>query len=84
MFFKANYEKIPEYGGIPMISTNDIRACIPAPFNGRDTDLLAGEAAFDVLKNTVINPEGMSINWGYRMSWGGNGESWTLLPLVLK
>ena len=26
MFFKANYEHIPEYGDIPMISTNDIRA----------------------------------------------------------
>ena len=62
MFLKANYEHIPEYGDIPIISTNDIRKCIPARFNGRDTDFLAAEAAFDVLENTLIHPDGMLIN----------------------
>ena len=63
-FLKANYEHIPDYGDIPMIFSSDIRSCIPARFNGRDTDLLAAEAAFDVLENTLIHPDGMSINWG--------------------
>lgn len=34
MFFKVNYEHIPVYGEIPMISSNYIRACIPARLNG--------------------------------------------------
>ena len=62
MLLKANYEHIPEDGDIPMISTNDIRVYIPARFNGRDTDLLAAEAAFDVLENTLIHPDGMFVN----------------------
>ena len=62
MFLKANYEHIPAYGDIPMISSSDIRSCIPARFNGRDTDLLAAEAALDVLENTLIHPDGMFIN----------------------
>ena len=63
MFLKANYEHIPEYGDIPMmISSSDISSCIPVRFNGRDTDLLAAEAALDVLENTLIHPDGMFIN----------------------
>ena len=46
----------------PQVFGNDIRACIPERLNGRDTDLLAAEAAFDVLENTLIHPDGMSIN----------------------
>ena len=45
-----------------MISSNDIRACIPARFNGRDTDLLAAEAAIDELENTEIPADGMTMN----------------------
>ena len=60
MFLKANYEHIPDYGDIPMISSSDIRSCIPARFNGRDTDLLAAEAALDVFENTLIHPDGIS------------------------
>ena len=62
MFLKAIYEHIPEYGHIHMISSNDIRACIPAWFNRRDTDLLAAEAVFDVLENTEIPTDGMTLN----------------------
>ena len=32
-----------------------------ARFNGRDIDLLAAEAAIDVIQNTVIHPDGMTI-----------------------
>ena len=59
---KANYELIPVYGDIHMISSNDIRACIPARFNGWDTGLLAAEAAVDVLENTEIPADGMTMN----------------------
>ena len=62
MFLKVNYEHILENGDIPMISTNDICAGIPSRFNGRSTDLLTAEAAFDVFENTLIHPDGMSIN----------------------
>ena len=51
MFFKAAYEHIPDYGAIPMIATKDIRACLPARFTGKDTNLVAAGAAFDVLNN---------------------------------
>ena len=61
MFVKAKYEHIPEYGDIH-ISSNDIRACIPARFNGRDTDLLAAEAVIDELENTEIPADGMTMN----------------------
>ena len=62
MFLKVNYEHTPKYGDIPMISTHDIRACIPARFNGRDTDLLAAEAVIDELENTEIPADGMTMN----------------------
>lgn len=50
VFLKANYERIPANGDIPMIAANDIlRTCVPARFNGRETGLVASEASFDVL-----------------------------------
>ena len=48
--------------GTYMISSNDIRACIPARFNGRDTDLLVAEAVIDELENTEIPADGMTMN----------------------
>ena len=48
MFLKANYENIPEHEDIPMVAAKDIRAFLPERFTGRDTDLVATEAAFDV------------------------------------
>ena len=33
--------------------------------------MLAAEAAIDVIQNTVIHPDGMTINLGYWMAWGG-------------
>ena len=45
-----------------MISSNDIRACIPARFNGQDTDFLAAEAVIDELENTEIPADGMTMN----------------------
>ena len=32
-----------------MIAAKDIRACLPARFTGKDSDMVAAEAAFDVL-----------------------------------
>lgn len=51
LFLKANYELIPDLKDIPTIAAKDVRACIPARFKGDDADLLAAEAAFDVLDN---------------------------------
>lgn len=63
MFLKANYEHIPACENIPMISSDDIRAYIPARFDGRDTDLLVAEAVFDVLENTEAPPvDGMTVD----------------------
>ena len=55
MFLKAAFEHIPDYGAIPMIATKDIRACLPARFTGKDADLVAAEAAFDVLNNPAAS-----------------------------
>lgn len=52
MFLYANFEHIPALKDIPMIAAKDIRACLPARFNGGDADLTAAEAAFDVINNT--------------------------------
>lgn len=63
MFLKANYEHIPAYADIPRIAAKDIRSCIPARFKGHDTDLVAAEAAFDVLDNgEAPTADGMDIN----------------------
>lgn len=51
MFLKANFAHIPKFGDIPSIASKDIGACLPARFKGEDPDLLAAEAAFDVLAN---------------------------------
>ena len=53
MFLKANYEHIPDQENIPMVAAKNIRACLPERFSGKDTDLVAAEAAFDVLTNTA-------------------------------
>ncbi|CAN0227592.1 unnamed protein product [Ascophyllum nodosum] len=58
MFLKANYEHIPEHEHIPMVAAKDIRACLPERFTGKDTDLVAAEAAFDVLTNTATPTAG--------------------------
>ena len=51
MFLKANFAYIPKLGNIPSIASKDISACLPARFKGGDPDLVAAEAAFDVLTN---------------------------------
>ena len=56
MLLKTNYEHISAYGVIPMIYSNDIRACVPARFNGLDLHLLAAQSAFDVLVNNEAPP----------------------------
>ena len=48
ILFKANFEHIPDYRAISMIAAKDIRACLPARLTGRDSVLVAAEAAFDV------------------------------------
>ena len=53
MFLKANYEHILDHENIPMIAAKNIRACLLERFSGKDTDLVAAEAAFDVLTNTA-------------------------------
>ena len=53
MFLKANYEHIPDHENIPMVAAKNIRACLPERFNGKDADLVAAKAAFDVLTNTA-------------------------------
>ena len=55
MFVQANFEHIPDYGAIPMIAAKDVRACLPARFNGKDAYLVAAEAAFDVLNNPAAS-----------------------------
>lgn len=55
MFCKANFDKIPAFKNIPVIAAKDIRTCLPTRFMGNNSDLMAAEAAFDVLKNTA-NP----------------------------
>ena len=57
MFCKANFDLIPALKNIPIITAKDIRKCLPACFKGDNTDLLAAEAAFDVLNNTAIPTE---------------------------
>ena len=54
MFLKENFEHIPvSKDMIPAtIAAKDVRACLPSRFHGRDADLVAAEAAFDVLSNT--------------------------------
>ncbi|CAM9505990.1 unnamed protein product [Ectocarpus sp. 8 AP-2014] len=54
MFLKANFEHIPATKQIPVIATENIRSCLPARFYGRDPDLLAAEAALDILQNATI------------------------------
>ena len=69
MFFRANYEHTPAYGDIPTIPANDIHTYIPARFNGRDTDLVAVEAAFDVLEYILTPPaDGMAMYYGYSIA----------------
>lgn len=53
MFLNANFDHIPPLKQIPMIAANNIRSCLPARFHGRDSDLMAAEAIFDVLSNTA-------------------------------
>ncbi len=57
VFCKANFDLIPALKNIPIIAAKDIRKCLPACFKGENTDLIAAEAAFDVLNNTVIPTE---------------------------
>lgn len=54
LFLKANFEHIPATKEIPVVAAKNIRSCLPARFYGRDPDLLAAEAALDVLQNTAI------------------------------
>ena len=58
MFLKANYEHIPEHDNIPMVVAKDIRAYLPEWFTGEDTDLVAAEAAFDVVINAAAPTAG--------------------------
>lgn len=53
MFLKENFDHIPAWKDVPTIAADDIRACLPARFGGRDPDLVTAEAAFDVLNNTA-------------------------------
>lgn len=48
-----------------MIAANDIRACIPARFNVRDTESMAAEAAFGVLENAEARKQydGVGGQW---------------------
>ena len=55
MVLKANFEHIPDHGAILMIAGKDIRACLPTRFTGKDADLVAAEAAFDVLNNPAAS-----------------------------
>ena len=58
MFLKANYEHIPEHDNIPMVVAKDIRTYLPEWFTGEDTDLVAAEAAFDVVINAAAPTAG--------------------------
>ena len=58
MFLKTNYEYIPEHEDIPMVVAKDIRAYLPEWFTGKDTDLVAAEAAFDVFTNAAAQTAG--------------------------
>ena len=73
MLLKANFEHIPDNGAVPMIAGKNIRACLPARFAGKDADMVAAEAAFDVLNNlaasTTLN---IGTDEGSR-SLGGEG-----------
>ena len=65
MFLEANSQHITNYGAIPMIAPKDIRACLPARFTGKDVDLVAAEAAFDLLNNpTASATQDMGIDEG--------------------
>ena len=55
ILLKANFQHIPDHGATPMIAAKDIRACLPARFPGKDADLVAAEAAFDVLINPAAS-----------------------------
>lgn len=57
MFIQANFHLIPAYNDIPMVDAKDIRKCLPARFNGKDTDLLEAEAALDPLSNNISPAE---------------------------
>ena len=72
MFLKANFEHIPAFRQIPMIAAKNIRACLPARFHGHDSDLMAAEAAFDVLTNTA-NPTADDIGLEGWIKRGGAG-----------
>eukprot|EP00752_Nemacystus_decipiens_P010971 g9750.t1 len=54
MFLKENFEHIPAAKDMisATISAKEVQACLPSWFHGRDADLVAAEAAFDVLSNT--------------------------------
>ena len=54
IFLKANYEHIPKHEDILMVAAKDIRAYLPEWFTGKDTDLVAAEATFDVLTNAAV------------------------------
>ena len=53
MLLKANLEHIPDYGAILVIAGKDIRTFFPARFTGKD--LVAAEAALDVLNNPATS-----------------------------
>ena len=55
IILEANFEHIPDYVAIPIIAGKDIRACLPLRFTGMDADLVAAEAAFDVLNNPAAS-----------------------------
>lgn len=59
MFVHANFEHVPPFKDIPIIAEKDIRACLPARFNGGDADLAGAEAAFDVIDNTNTSDLGL-------------------------
>ena len=63
--FQASFEHIPDFGAIPNIAANDTRACLLARFSGKDADLVAAEAAFDVLNNPAAsNTQDMGMGEG--------------------
>ena len=55
IFLKANFEHIPDFGATSTNAAKDIRACLPTRFTGKDADLVAAEAAFDVLNNPAAS-----------------------------
>ena len=72
MLLKANFEHIPDNGAVPMIAGKNIRACLPARFAGKDADMVAAEAAFDVLNNLAASTtQDMGYERGLNSGWWG-------------